>query len=234
MIRRRPAVDADRGPDRLFDAARLSGDQTEDIPIVLLSVLVTFNFLLVSTWSRLPARRRPDRARRRLETHGRPRQGDALLRAARAGFAVLLVGYGILVRCGDALGGVVRPCSAGCWAPSARGAILQSAFTDRLEGITVADLMDAEPVTIPAASRPARLQDYFLRYQGWESFASSTPTGALSGSPTGSRCAHGGGGRRPTAPVGELVVRLGEEGRFPPTRRSRRCSPSEPLRRLGA
>ena len=35
------------GPDRLFDAGRLSGDQTEDIPVVLLSVLVGFNFVLL-------------------------------------------------------------------------------------------------------------------------------------------------------------------------------------------
>src|SRR3954462_2546866 len=35
------------GPDRLFDAGRLSGDQTEDIPVVLLSVLVGFNVILL-------------------------------------------------------------------------------------------------------------------------------------------------------------------------------------------
>src|SRR3954468_14418429 len=31
------------GPDRLFDAGSLSGDRTEDIPVVLLSTLVFFN-----------------------------------------------------------------------------------------------------------------------------------------------------------------------------------------------
>src|SRR3954463_6485876 len=35
------------GPDRLFDAGSLSGDHSEDIPIVLLSVLVGFNTLLL-------------------------------------------------------------------------------------------------------------------------------------------------------------------------------------------
>ena len=33
---------------------------------------------------------------------------------------------------------------------SARAAVLQTAVTSRLEGVTVADIMDAEPVTIPA------------------------------------------------------------------------------------
>ena len=35
------------GPDRLFDAGTLSGDQSEDIPILLLSVLVGFNAILL-------------------------------------------------------------------------------------------------------------------------------------------------------------------------------------------
>ena len=42
---------------------------------------------------------------------------------------------------------------------SARGALVQTAFTERLEGVTVADIMDAEPVAIPAdGDRPARVR----------------------------------------------------------------------------
>ena len=74
------------GPDRLFDAGRLSGDQTEDIPIVLLSVLVGFNVLLLLLQPRpgLPARRRADRARGGVAADRRPRQGDALRRRGSA------------------------------------------------------------------------------------------------------------------------------------------------------
>ena len=65
---------------------------------------------------------------------------------------MLLIGYGLC----RVLGG--DPCG-GLWYGRARlaarlarraAAIAQSAFTERLEGVTVADIMDAEPVTIPA------------------------------------------------------------------------------------
>ena len=109
---------------------------------------------------------------------------------------------------------------------AARSAILQSDFTDRLEGITVADLMDAEPVTIPADTPADRAyEDFFLRYQGWEWFAVVDADGRFAG------IAHREPLRQVTEagdnrPVGELVVPAGR-GRAGarPTRRSRCCSP---------
>jgi Zn-dependent protease len=51
-------------------------------------------------------------------------------------------------------------------AQAARGAILQTEFAKRIEGITVADLMDSEPVAIPEnASVEDALDEYFLRYR---------------------------------------------------------------------
>ena len=118
---------------------------------------------------------------------------------------------------------------------AARRAIVQSAFTDRLEGITVADLMDAEPVTIPADLPAARAyEEFFLRYQGWEWFAVVDADGRFAG------IAH----REPLRQVAEAgdrapgrrARRAAGRGRrrCAPTRRSRRCSRSEPLRRFGA
>jgi Zn-dependent protease len=49
---------------------------------------------------------------------------------------------------------------------AARGTVLQTAFAERIEGVTVADIMDAEPVAIPADTPVTRAMDeYFLRYQ---------------------------------------------------------------------
>jgi len=49
---------------------------------------------------------------------------------------------------------------------AARGAMLQTEFAKRIEGITVADLMDSEPVAIPEnVSVEDALDEYFLRYR---------------------------------------------------------------------
>ncbi len=49
---------------------------------------------------------------------------------------------------------------------SARGYALQSEFSSRIEGILVADVMDAEPVAIPEETSVERaLDEYFLRYR---------------------------------------------------------------------
>ena len=65
---------------------------------------------------------------------------------------------------------------------SARAAMLQTAVTSRLEGVTVADIMDAEPVTIPAGLPATQAyEDYFMRYQGWPWFAVTEADGHFAG-----------------------------------------------------
>src|SRR5215204_5916778 len=98
--------------------------------------------------------------------------------AARIGIAFgwMLVGLGLLLIVaygGDAAFDSTWFAALG-WllASAARTTLAQSAFTEQLEGITVADVMDSEPVTIPSGLTAARAyEDYFLRYQGWEWFA---------------------------------------------------------------
>ena len=49
---------------------------------------------------------------------------------------------------------------------SARGSLVQTEFSRRIEGISVADVMDAEPVAIPEGTSVERaLDEYFLRYR---------------------------------------------------------------------
>ena len=49
---------------------------------------------------------------------------------------------------------------------------MQTNFADRLDDVTVADIMDREPVTIrrPTCAPSRRYDDFFLRYQGWSWF----------------------------------------------------------------
>jgi CBS domain-containing protein len=65
---------------------------------------------------------------------------------------------------------------------AARAAVAQSRFADRLDGVTAGDIMDAEPVTIPAGLPVERAYDeYFLRYQGWPWFAVVEDDGHFAG-----------------------------------------------------
>src|SRR5438270_3287159 len=48
---------------------------------------------------------------------------------------------------------------------SAHGALLQSAVSERIEGVRVADVMDRQPVVVPSETPVAQaLDEYFLRY----------------------------------------------------------------------
>jgi hypothetical protein len=94
-------------------------------------------------------------------------------------FAALLIGYGIYraLSASDPGGGLWYAALGFMLGSAARGAVLQSAVATRLEGVTAADIMDAEPVTIPADLPVMRAyEDYFLRYQGWP----ASPTGRRS------------------------------------------------------
>jgi Zn-dependent protease len=93
--------------------------------------------------------------------------------AARMGqvFALALAGFGLywLVSL-RSFGGLWLLALAYLLWQSARGAVVQSALNERIEGVRVADIMDTHPVAIPAATPIAQaLDEYFLRY-GWSWF----------------------------------------------------------------
>jgi Zn-dependent protease len=224
------------GTDGLFDTARLTGDKTQDIPVVLLSVLVSFNVLLL-LFNLVPAFPLDGgRIARSLAWRITGDRGRATRFAARMGqgFAVLLVGYGLYRVVGGDAWGLWTVMLGWLLGSSARTAVLQSDFSDRLEGITVADLMDAEPVTIPAATPADRAyEDFFLRYHGWDWFAVVDGEGRFAGiahrEPL--RQVYEAGDRRP---VGELVVPPGEDGQVRADTPLEVVLASEPLRRFGA
>jgi Zn-dependent protease len=225
------------GPDRLFDAGTLSGNQSEDIPILLLSVLVGFNTILL-LFNLVPAFPLDGgRIARAIAWRITGDRGKATRFAARIGqgFAVLMIGYGLYELSRGDTWGLWTIMLGWMLGSAARSAIVQSAFTDQLEGITVADLMDAEPVTIPADLPSARaFEDFFLRSPGWEWFAVVEPDGRYVGLAHREplrQVTEGGGGDRP---VRELVVPASGEGQVRADAPLEALLGSEPLRRLGA
>lgn len=91
---------------------------------------------------------------------------------AGQGFATLMIAFGVyLLMQGDELNGVYTVVLAFFLYQAASGAVVSSAFSDKIGGITVADVMDDEPVTMPASTQALIAEEeFFLRYR-WPWFA---------------------------------------------------------------
>lgn len=83
------------------------------------------------------------------------------------GFAYLMIAFGVFIAArGDVVSGVYFAVLGWLLGQAARSAVLATEFTERIDGVTVADIMDAEPVAMPATTTVAQAQDeYFLRYR---------------------------------------------------------------------
>jgi Zn-dependent protease len=89
------------------------------------------------------------------------------------GFAYLLIGFGVflMARGSDTfIDGLWFAVLGWFLAQAARGAVLQTALTERISDITVADIMDTEPVTMPANLPLSRAEDEFFQRYGWDWF----------------------------------------------------------------
>jgi Zn-dependent protease len=83
------------------------------------------------------------------------------------GLFLILAGVGyFLVYLGDVIGGIWLAFVGFILRGAAKGAIAQTEVTSRIEGISVADVMERDPVAIPeGASIEQALDEYFLRYR---------------------------------------------------------------------
>lgn len=162
------------GPHRLVDAARL--DESIRITPVLLSLswLLLMNVLILA-FNLVPAfpldGGRITRAIVWRITADKGRGTRAAAQLGR-GFALIVAGGGIwlILATRDVFSGLWLVAVAFLLSQAARGAIVQTALTERIERVRVADIMDSEPVAIPSdAAVGTALDDYFLRY-GWSWF----------------------------------------------------------------
>ena len=148
------------------------------------------------------------------------------------GFAAVLMAFGLFLSFNGAVYDGLWLAVLGylLW-QSARGAVVQSAVTSRLEGVTVADIMDADPVTVPADLPVQRAyEEFFLRYQGWPWFAVVEADGRYAG--IAHRAAVESAALEHRAmPVRDLAADTAEVRDDAPLEA---LLGSEPLRRLGA
>lgn len=98
---------------------------------------------------------------------GDPNRGTRFSARLGQGFAYVLMGLGayVILR-GDAIGGIWFLVLGWFLSQAARGAVVSSRFSERLNGVTVADVMDTQPVTVPGELTVLDAHDeFFLRYR---------------------------------------------------------------------
>jgi Zn-dependent protease len=162
------------GPNRLWHASLLDG-QVPVTPVLLaLSWLLLMN-VAVLVFNLVPAFPLDGgRIARAIvwRVTGDKRRGTRTAAQLGQGFAVILAGLGIYLALsgGRAFSGIWLILLAFLLGQSARGALVQTDLTERIEGVRVADIMDRQPVAIPAQTPVDQaLDEYFHRY-GWEWF----------------------------------------------------------------
>ncbi|MHB8691837.1 MAG: site-2 protease family protein [Solirubrobacteraceae bacterium] len=161
------------GPSKLWHSIELNGNVHITPVLLALSWLFLMNVVIL-IFNLVPAF--PLDGGRIARAIVWRRTGDKL-RGTRAaarlgeGFAIILAGGGIAWALnGSTVSGLWLVALAFMLGQSARGAVVQSTLSERIEGVRVADIMDTHPVAIPALTPVGRaLDEFFIRY-GWSWF----------------------------------------------------------------
>jgi Zn-dependent protease len=196
------------GPHRLLHAAELDG--TVQITPVLLSLswLLFWNVLLLA-FNLIPAFPLDGgRIARSVvwRVTGDKVRGTRVAAKMGQGFAVLLAGVGVwLLLAYRSFTGLWLVAIAFLLGQSARAALMQTALNERIEGVTVGDVMDPQPVAIPAQTPVTQaLDEYFHRY-GWAWFPVIDDTGHLLGIAKRDRLETAAGGGEGWLTVGAVL-----------------------------
>jgi Zn-dependent protease len=157
------------GPNGFWEAVVLETRSDVSGPMALVAWLVTINTLIL-VFNMLPAYPMDGgRVARGIAWWRTGNRNQATRFAANLGrvFAYLFIAGGIaLAFAGYIFTGVWLALVGMVINGSARGAAMQTALTDRVGEVRVADVMDREPVTIPGdLSVEQALDEYFLRYR---------------------------------------------------------------------
>ncbi len=167
---------------------------------------------------------------------GEKARGTRVAAKLGQGFAVILAGIGLwLLLSYGSFSGLWLVAMSFLLGQSARGALLQSALTERIEGVRVADIMDTHPVAIPAQTPVGQaLDEYFLRYQ-WSWFPVVDESGHFVGIARQERAQASQDGGEGWLTIG-AVLESDEAGswRVDAERPITELLASESLRRLGA
>ncbi len=191
-----------------LDVARFAGDAEVSPTLALLGFLASINAILL-VFNLVPAFPLDGgRIARAIVWRISGDRNRATRVAGRIGegFAYVLIGVGIfLFARGDIYNGLWFAVLGWFIAQSARAAVVSTAFTERIDGITVADIMDAQPVSMPATTPLMQAQDeYFLRYR-WDWFPVVDEHGRFLGVVREARVDEEIVAGRPATAVGELV-----------------------------
>lgn len=225
------------GWDGLLDAATFSTVGSVSLGVELVASLVLAN-VVVLVFNLIPAYPldggRIARAAVWQVTGDRFKATRAAATVGRM-FAWLMVGAGLyLIAIGHTFNGVYTAILGWILGSQARGAAVQTAFTERLEGVTVADIMDPDPVSIPAdVPVLTAYEDFFLRYHGYDWFAVTERDGGYVGRAYRMPVMEAAEGPSAAAPVRE-TTRSDSDGRVRDDVPLEALLSSEPLRRLGA
>ncbi len=157
------------GPDEFRNAALTDSDTDASGAVAVIAWLASIN-LLVLLFNLLPAFPLDGgRIARAIAWWRTGNRASATRFAATLGriFAYLMMGLGgLLILSGDLFSGIWLIFVGFILNGSARGAIAQSHVTDRIEGLSVGDVMDRQPVAIPERlTIEQALDEFFLRYR---------------------------------------------------------------------
>jgi Zn-dependent protease len=125
-----------------------------------------------------------------------------------AGFGMIGVGAYLFLFNNDFVSGIWLAFIGLFLGQAARSAELSTTISDRLEGLRVADVMDAEPVAVPEDLTLDRAEDeFFLRYHDWPWFPVVDTSGRLVGVVTREAVESVPEPVRPSRPVASVMAR---------------------------